>query len=372
MKNLDNLAIKQTTDTDVGYVLPKILGQVIEAAARPHRIAKQLLRPNNQIFMKPGRSLDLRKRGTIVAADVAETATPADQDADYDTVIATPAKGGLVLKISQECIDDNEFDIIKDQMIEVGEAMAQWEDLKVWREIISGAAEQTYSGNGNGSDVKFTLGETNVTSIRSIKVDGVETIPTKIDMSAGKIQFTTAPGTGTANVVVKFWYYDTSTGMSSAGAVRSTAEINVADTGADFDLDDVREIRMTLENLNYTPDIMVVSPWVKSKLLDESAFIDASAYGAREPILNGEIGKIMGLKVISTTNLDKFGGSVLVIDSRHAGWYVNKRNMYIKKKELQENDAYAFYVYQRFAPKITNWGASVVCIEAGQYSATIS
>jgi len=254
-------------------------------------------------------------------------------------------------------------------MVEVGEAMALWEDHKCWREIISGTTEQTYTGSGSGGVSTHTLGQTNVTSIRSIKVDGTETAPSKVDYDSGKVQV--SAGTGTSNVVIIFWYYIVS-------GDRTTNEINKADTAQDWDLDDIREVIMSVKRgalqqnrKGWKPNVMVISPWIESKLLKLEQFIDASRYGDREPILNGEVGKIMGLKVLVTTALDLYGATVCVIDTRHAGWFVNKRNMYIKKKELQENDAWAFYVYQRFSAAITNYDAVMIGIHAGQYSGDI-
>jgi N4-gp56 family major capsid protein len=367
-KQLEDLAIKQSGDADVGLVLPKILSQTIEAAARPERVGRQGLRMNTQILNKPGRSVNYRKRGTIVAGDVAETATPTEQDADYSVVVSTPAKGGVTLKISQECIDDLEFDVIRDQLIEVGEAMAQWEDLKIWREILSGAAEQTFQGSGDGSTKVFSLGKTLVTSIRSITLDGSDATSSlkAIDYEDGQIEFTAAPGTGTNNIVATFWYYATAAGE------RTSDEVIPADTPTDWDLDDIRECRLEVKNNNYKPRLMFISPYIESKLLSLTAFIDASQYGEREPILNGEIGKIMGMKVIVTTNLDAYGNTSVYIDERRAGWFTNKRNMYIKRKELQENDAYAFYVYQRFDPKMTQWQALTVGIEGGQLAGNVT
>ncbi len=46
---------------------------------------------------------------------------------------------------------------------------------------------------------------------------------------------------------------------------------------------------------------MVVNPEQESELLALSAFIDASAYGARDPLQNGEIGRVYGFTVIKTT-----------------------------------------------------------------------
>ena len=55
-----------------------------------------------------------------------------------------------------------------------------------------------------------------------------------------------------------------------------------------------------------------------SGILKSDMFIDAAKYGSNEQIVNGEIGKVGGLKVLTTTNMP--AGAALVIDSERASW----------------------------------------------------
>ena len=54
-------------------------------------------------------------------------------------------------------------------------------------------------------------------------------------------------------------------------------------------------------------------------LLKDSQFVNASEYGGNEIVMNGEIGRYLGIKVISTQNITSFsdGGG-----STYAGHYV--------------------------------------------------
>lgn len=48
---------------------------------------------------------------------------------------------------------------------------------------------------------------------------------------------------------------------------------------------------------------LVVSPAQEAAMLGISEFVDASKYGSAEPILNGEIGRVLGFRVVKTTSL---------------------------------------------------------------------
>ena len=79
-----------------------------------------------------------------------------------------------------------------------------------------------------------------------------------------------------------------------------TAASDVA-TSDVFSTDLIAEGITTMRILNRNPTYLVVHPYQEGRLLKASDFIDASKYGSREVIMNGEIGKYLGLKVFSTT-----------------------------------------------------------------------
>lgn len=66
-----------------------------------------------------------------------------------------------------------------------------------------------------------------------------------------------------------------------------------------------RRAGTVLKNANAPgPYVFVIHTAVEGALMDDEHFIDASRYGDREVILNGEIGTWLGMKVISTTNIE--------------------------------------------------------------------
>ena len=75
-------------------------------------------------------------------------------------------------------------------------------------------------------------------------------------------------------------------------------------TGDVLTPDVIVDARKLLRIYNYDPAVLVIHPYQEGSLMKDSQFTNASEYGGREVILNGEIGKFSGTKVIVTTNVD--------------------------------------------------------------------
>ena len=83
--------------------------------------------------------------------------------------------------------------------------------------------------------------------------------------------------------------------QNAKSAVTSLASTDTFDTT--LIADGVTEMRTN----NRSPLYLIIHPKYEGRLLKNSNFIDASKYGGRESVLNGEIGRYLGLKVFSTT-----------------------------------------------------------------------
>lgn len=91
----------------------------------------------------------------------------------------------------------------------------------------------------------------------------------------------------TTNVV--FGGDATSTGTLAAGDVLTP--------------DVVVDARQKVRAQNFDPRVLVIGTAQEASLQKDSQFVNAAEYGGREVILNGEIGKYLGLKVMVTTNV---------------------------------------------------------------------
>ena len=88
---------------------------------------------------------------------------------------------------------------------------------------------------------------------------------------------------------------------TSAGNVLAAQDVATAD--AAFLL--LRRMRMTLNKQNVPEEDRwaVISPEFEALILGDNRFIDASRYGSNTPIMNGEIGRAIGFRILTSNNL---------------------------------------------------------------------
>lgn len=69
---------------------------------------------------------------------------------------------------------------------------------------------------------------------------------------------------------------------------------------------------------NSEPFILFIGPSQEEAFLKDSQFVNAAEYGAREALLNGEIGKYLGIKIVSTSNVEQIASGVEAPDEQSA------------------------------------------------------
>jgi len=135
------------------------------------------------------------------------------------------------------------------------------------------------------------------------------------------------------------------------------ATVTATTTGV-LSYDDIVSAVAAVRGQNWNPDTILINPAQQQDLLKDTKFINSSAYGGREPILNGELGRMAGLKVLVSTQVAS--GSALVFDSQHAVTVAIKRDIQVKRDELPARDAIGLYVTQMAIPKVINVTAGAV------------
>lgn len=93
-------------------------------------------------------------------------------------------------------------------------------------------------------------------------------------------------------------------GLMTAGA-GSVLPAGTADTTAGNAYTIVVELRLALDKAKVPSAgrFLVVSPEFYALLLQDSRFIDASQYGTNAPIMNGEVGRVLGFSVLVSLNI---------------------------------------------------------------------
>lgn len=139
----------------------------------------------------------------------------------------------------------------------------------------------------------------------------------------------------------------------------------------------LRICRTNIIAQNWIPTIAIINPAAEKDLLSDPTFIDASAYGGREPILNGELGKALGLRILVSQNVSSatfsatalvgypnipatptgvaatFDKAVVVVDPERAGWLVLKREIDMKRWDNPRTDSIELYFFLEYGAKFT-------------------
>lgn len=91
--------------------------------------------------------------------------------------------------------------------------------------------------------------------------------------------------------------------QSSAGnsVVANGVAVSAIASSDTLDTDDIADAITELRVDDYQAKYLIIHPRCENALIKLSDFIDASVYGGREAIMNGEIGKYLGLRVLVST-----------------------------------------------------------------------
>jgi len=123
--------------------------------------------------------------------------------------------------------------------------------------------------------------------------------------------------------------------------------------------------RNTVKKQKWKANTLVVTSDFEASLLQDKRFTDASQYGSTEPILNGEIGKFAGLKVIVSLNIPALYGTKtlhgIVFDTSRYATEVIRRNVDVKRWEKPDTDRIDYYILTEYGAKVVNnLAASVI------------
>ena len=345
MKSLEELANWSTSD------LPTLLTQVIlsevEEAARARRFGRNLVSINNDLVRTKGRSIIFYRRGTLTATSVAEGGTPQGSTITYSPYTLTVSKYSVAAKITQEAIDGSNLDLIRDTIYEAGIALADKEDAVVLTALLGQESTLTVEAVAAVDGGTTTLGHNPVTYLEL--TTGGQTLT--VDYYNGSV---VAGDTASAYTVSYFF----------------SSRDNYVDAGTEgtFSYIDIVNAANVVRGKKWEPDFMLIHPGQMHMLLKNSQFIDASKYGAREPLLRGEIGQISGMRVLVSTNMTI--GNSLLINSKRAGKLAIKRNIDLKRWDNPGTDSIELYFYMEYGAQVTDEDA--VCLVVGLDRVTVT
>lgn len=350
MKTLEELAL---TQYDIQAVLPKIILEDVETYARPQRILRQTVRINEDLVHNKGRAITIVRRGQMSCGPVTEANSISDAygkelivsdvaGSAYETVVTiTPTKFGAWFRISQEAIDGSEFETIRQYIEETAEAIADREDLEIAKTLFGRASLSEKVAKSAASKV-YQASSYPLLSLTKVADSAAATTAKTVlavDYKDGRIKVKeSCSGT---KVILRYKY-----------STRTDTLFLDASTAGKLAYPDVADARTKVVVAKYKPDVMVIHPDELGDLLKEDKFLNAASYGSNAPILNGEIGQIGGLRVLSSLNI--LPGTAIFIDSDKAALQAIKRNLDMKRKEAPEKDAVELYFYAEYASAVLN------------------
>jgi len=345
MKSLEELANWSTDD------LPSLLTQVIlaevEEAARARRFGRNLVRINEDLVRTKGRSLIFYRRGTLSASAVTEGSSPSHSTITYTPHTLTVSKYAVAAKITQEAIDGSNLDLIRDTIREAGIALADKEDAVIISALMGEESTLTVEAVSAVDGGTTTLAHSPLTYIKI--TTGENTL--SVDYYNGVIV-----ASNTASAFTVSYYFSDRTNYVDAS------------TEGTFSYVDIVNAANVVRAKKWTPDFMLIHPNQMKDLLKSSQFVDYSKYGAREPLLRGEIGQISGIRVLVSTNMRS--GNAIILASKRAAWLAIKRHIDLKRWDNPSTDSIELYFYMEYGCKVTDEDAIVLLVGLGDTTVT--
>jgi N4-gp56 family major capsid protein len=340
MYNIEELAGNTITSSDVAAITPEIISEAFTAIAHKKVVFAQLFKTNRDILNKPGKQVVFPG---ATAAGGFTIGVPENTDItglnasigieSYNGTTITITKIGGYLNITRESIKYAMRDVIKDNIYEVGLQYKEAIDDMAYYTLIYGqytSASAQKATISTGSSIGALA--SNVLYISAITTNpGVEAV----DYVDGSIYFTS---TLTSDCIVTF-YTVTKPGIYVRSAQRKSSSEGITAWG-------LLEAKATMIGYGRDPKVAVMSFADIPNLLydDKVDFLDSSAYGGREPLMNAEIGKLWGLKIITESRrLPR--GVALVVDTDRMGYDVIKEDLEIFRDPVYERDAVSYYAY---------------------------
>ena len=345
MKTLEELAIWETGQLPT--ILTKVILAEVEEAARARRFGRNLVKINEDLVRTKGRSMIFFRRGTLTAESVSE-GTDAWLSAG-GTILYTPytltvAKYAVAIKVTQEAIDGSNLDLIRDTIREAGIALADKEDAVILSALLgenSYATKETLALEDTGT---FSLGQDAITYF-SIPTQPANPRTFTVNYYTGVISSANTVGVEAMTVS---YYYSVRTNFTDAM------------TEGTFSYGDIVNTANSVRSKKWSPDFMLISPHQMKDLLKSSQFVDFSKYGAREPLLRGEIGQISGMRVLVSNNMRQ--GNALVLASKRAAWLAIKRHVDLKRWDNPSTDSIELYFYMEYGAKVTDEDAIALLV----------
>lgn len=140
-------------------------------------------------------------------------------------------------------------------------------------------------------------------------------------------------------------------------------QINWA-TASTIALDDILEARQLLREanvpMNGMDNFIAISPAQEKQMLKMDSFIDASKYGSPDVLLNGEIGKVFGFRVLVSNHVD--ANEAVIYNREHVAFARQEAINFDSQKFLKEGKT-GYRLQTTYGLKVLDDGKRGVLLE---------
>jgi len=353
---IEELATAGISSADVKTVTPKVIAATFEEIVHKKCVWEQLYRDNRDILNKPGMEVVFPGAtatgafsvGVAEFVDVTTIGTTVGLDQYTATTIGIKKVAGH-FNVTREAIKFGMRDAIKDNIYETGLQYVEAIDNVAYYQVMFGSystAAQTETSLCAAGDTLGLAGAAYSLATNIIEVNSVNTSALSGSLS-GVCYIDYKSGTlymGGSSIVAEVGCSIWVTRGLKPGVYVNSAKLGTTSTGISGW--GILDGKAALIAEGRDPNVVLMNYADLPNLLydDKINFLDASAYGGREPLMNAEVGKVWGLKVI-TENRRIPQGCALVVDTSRMGYDVHKEELTSYREDVYKRDAVYYYFY---------------------------
>jgi len=351
-KYIKNIAELALGTADVSAITAKAIASSIEEVSRGQCKVGQLFKVNTDL-MADGtpQQIQFPKKGTGIAVSwgVTPNNSIASSSFAYDSFTITTAKAGMRLEFTNEALKQALRDVIKDHIYEGGIVYAETID-DVATSIMLDLKVQTATVTTGSLSTFANLPVFKIVSVSPGTIDTVE-YDTGVVLLTGSLAASTVTAMYANNPKgTGLWV-----GATNAGSLT---------------VKDISRVKAKMATQHKFPDVLLFNDADYASLIFDTnvKFVDVSAYGSKETVLNGEIGKIIGLKCITSTRIPQ--GNAILVATQRLGYDVHRRDFEGVREDKPEFDAvwYHFWGERNFGVADTYAVGLVVNAQTADYT----
>lgn len=351
MKDIQELALGTA---DVAAITPTLISRAIMEVARGEVVFAQFFRPNRDLVgLGTPHEMSFPKKGTGITTSwgISPGGTVTASSMTYDATTIRVSKGGIRLEFTNEALESAMRDVIKDHIYDAG---------LEWAEQIDGVAKTVMLDlTAGGATFTAAVGVTGVTVAAYAPFLSILTVTGNtidyVDYFDGGIIFKSSTPSSTVTLLY----------ANKPNSNTMTVEVAAQQTITPWDM---WMAKNKIISQKRHPDFFIMNDLdLPGFIYDQKLkFLDTSAYGSREAIMNGEVGKVLALRIVTSVLAPE--GAGIVIDSSRLGYDVHKRDLRGYREDKYEYDSVWYHFWSERGFGVTDDLA--IALVVGGYAST--